>query len=63
MPQMWQKKKKKKKERKKRKRKSKDTQDCGSSRRGSAETNPTRNHEVASSIPGLEQWVTDLALP
>ena len=28
---------------------------CG----GSAETNPTRNHEVA----GLAQWVKDLALP
>ena len=25
--------------------------------------NQTRNHEVASSVPGLTQWVKDLSLP
>ena len=26
-------------------------------------TNPTRNHTVVGSIPGLTQWVEDLVLP
>ena len=34
-----------------------------SSRRGTVETNPTRNHEVVGSTPGLNQWVKDPALP
>ena len=32
----------------------------GSSCRGAAEINPTRNHGVVGSIPGLAQWVKDL---
>ena len=34
----------------------------GSSRCGTAEMNLTRNYEVVDSIPGLAQWVKDLAL-
>ena len=34
----------------------------GSSHCGAAEMNPTRNHKVVGSIPGLAQWVKDLAL-
>ena len=34
----------------------------GSSRRGAAKTNPTRNYEVAGSIPALAQWVKYPAL-
>ena len=32
-------------------------------RSGAVETNPTRNHEVSGSIPGLARWVKDLVLP
>ena len=35
----------------------------GSSHCGTAETNPTRNHEAGGLIPGLTHWVKDLALP
>ena len=31
-----------------------------SSCHGAAETNPTRNHEVLGSIPGLAQWIKGL---
>ena len=33
-----------------------------SSSRGADESNPTGNHEVEGSIPGLTQWVKYLAL-
>ena len=34
-----------------------------SSCRGTSEMNPTRNHEVVGSVPGLAQWVKDTVLP
>ena len=34
-----------------------------SSHLGTAEMNPTRNHEVSGSIPGLAQQVKDPVLP
>ena len=34
----------------------------GSSHCGTVETNPTGNHELVGSIPGLAQWVKDLSL-
>ena len=33
-----------------------------SSHCGAVEMNPTRNHEVTGSVPGLAQWVKDPAL-
>ena len=52
------KKKKKKKERKEKEKKRKE-KEKRSSHHGS---NPTRNHELVGLIPGLAQWVKDLAL-
>ena len=36
---------------------------AGTSLRGTAETNPTRNHGVVGSTPGLTQWVKDPVRP
>ena len=41
----------------------KDKYHMRSSRHGQWLTNPTRNHEVVGSVPGLAQWVKDPALP
>ena len=35
----------------------------GSSRRGAAEMNQIRNHEVVGLIPDLAHWAKDVALP
>ena len=43
--------------------KKKDKKAKWSSCSGAEETNPTRDDEVAGSIPGLVQWVKGLALP
>ena len=37
-------------------------EDTWSSHCGTVEMSPTRNHEVAGSIPALIQWVKGLAL-
>ena len=37
--------------------------DCGVPIMTQQLTNLTRNHEVVGSIPGLTQWVKNLALP
>ena len=39
------------------------TLNCRGTRHGAVEMNPTRNHEVSDSIPGLAQWIKELALP
>ena len=38
-------------------------QPCQSSHHGSAEMNLTSIHEDIGSIPGLAQWIKDLAFP
>jgi len=43
--------------------KKKKNEDLRRSHCGAVEMNPTRNHEVSGSIPGLAQWIKDPVFP